>query len=73
MSILQEHPELGDLSTRQWEILSRLVVGERVPTIASELFISPSTVRNHLSMIFQRFGVHSQAELLGKLRQPKGD
>lgn len=66
------HPEFGELSTRQWEILSRLLEGERVPTIANELFISPSTVRNHLSMIFQRFGVHSQAELLEKLRQPPG-
>jgi PAS domain S-box-containing protein len=71
MPILQNHPELSDLSTRQWEILSRLLEGVRVPTIANELYISPSTVRNHLSMIFQRFGVHSQAELLEKLRSPE--
>ena len=73
MPVLQNHPELSQLSTRQWEILSRLLEGERVATIASELYISTSTVRNHLSMIFQRFGVHSQAELLEKLRQPKSD
>lgn len=73
MPMLVNHPELSELSTRQWEILTRLLEGERVATIASELYISTSTVRNHLSMIFQRFGVHSQAELLEKLRQPKTD
>ena len=70
---LQNHPEFGDLSTRQWEILNKLQAGDRVPTIAKELFISQSTVRNHLSTIFQHFGVHSQAELLERLRQPLGD
>jgi DNA-binding NarL/FixJ family response regulator len=39
-----------------------------VSTIAGELMISESTVRNHLSTIFQRFGVHSQAELIDKFR-----
>ena len=65
-----QHPELGQLSSRQWEVISRLLDGKRVPTIAKELFVSQSTVRNHLATIFQRFGVHSQAELLERLRQP---
>jgi DNA-binding NarL/FixJ family response regulator len=60
-------PEAAGLTPRQWEVLRRIVAGERVPTIASELYVSPSTVRNHLSAIFQRFGVHSQAELLARL------
>lgn len=70
-SELQDHPEVSGLSTRQWEILSRLLEGARVSTIAGELMISQSTVRNHLSTIFQRFGVHSQAELIDKFRQPR--
>jgi DNA-binding CsgD family transcriptional regulator/PAS domain-containing protein len=61
-------PQMGALSTRQWEVLSRLLNGDRVPTIATELFVSQSTVRDHLSAIFERFGVHSQAELLALLR-----
>ena len=64
-------PEMRTLSVRQWEVLSRLVRGERVPRIASELSVSPSTVRNHLSAIFRRFGVHSQAELLGVLAKTR--
>jgi DNA-binding CsgD family transcriptional regulator len=60
-------PQMRSLSGRQWEILSRLIRGERVSTIAATMFVSPSTVRNHLSAIFGRFGVHSQAELLALL------
>jgi DNA-binding CsgD family transcriptional regulator len=62
-------PEVSMLSPRQWEVLRRLASGQRVATIAAELFISQSTVRNHLSAIFDRFGVHSQAELLERLSQ----
>jgi DNA-binding CsgD family transcriptional regulator len=50
------------------EILNRILRGERPPTIAQELYLSPSTVRNHLSVIFRKFGVHSQPELIQKLR-----
>ncbi len=60
-------PEAAGLSPRQWEVLRRIVAGQRVTTIANDLFVSPSTVRNHLSAIFERFGVHSQAELLERL------
>jgi DNA-binding CsgD family transcriptional regulator len=57
-------PQLNTLSSRQWEVLSRLLRGQRVSTIAEALFVSESTVRNSLSTIFHKFGVHSQAELL---------
>jgi DNA-binding NarL/FixJ family response regulator len=61
-------PATAELSQRQWEIASRLVQGERVATIAAEMYLSRSTVRNHLSAIFQKFGVHSQPELLALWR-----
>lgn len=62
-------PEVAGLTARQWEVLSRLLLGDRVPTIASELFISQSTVRNHLSAMYERFGVHSQAEVIDLVRK----
>jgi DNA-binding CsgD family transcriptional regulator len=34
------------------------------------MYLSKSTVRNHLSVVYGKFGVHSQAELLAKLRNP---
>jgi diguanylate cyclase (GGDEF)-like protein len=61
------------LSSRQIEILKRLLGGERVPAIARELFLSQSTVRNHLSAIYRRLGVHSQEELLSLLRTKSGN
>jgi DNA-binding CsgD family transcriptional regulator/PAS domain-containing protein len=57
-----------DLSPRQWEIVSRLVRGQRVTTIAAEMYLSRSTVRNHLSAIYAKVGVHSQEELLALYR-----
>jgi DNA-binding CsgD family transcriptional regulator len=61
-------PHFAELTRRQREILIRLLNAERVSLIAAELYLSPSTVRNHLATIFGKFGVHSQAELLGVLR-----
>lgn len=62
-------PRLAEISPRQREILVRILEGQRVPTIARDLFLSASTVRNHLTFIFRRFGVHSQAELIEVLRR----
>lgn len=64
----EEHPQLNDLTSRQWEILVRLRRGDRVPIIARELHLSQATVRNHLAAIFSIFSVHSQGDLLALLR-----
>jgi PAS domain S-box-containing protein len=61
-------PGLSELTSRQWQILTRLLQGERVPTIARGMYLSPSTVRNHLSEIYKKLGVHSQAELIEKFQ-----
>jgi PAS domain S-box-containing protein len=61
-------PGLEYLSGRQWEIMTKLLAGERAPTIARTLHISQSTVRNTLSDIFAKLHVHSQEELLRVLR-----
>lgn len=65
----ERFPQMNSLSTRQWEVLSRLLRGERVPSIAKALYVSPSTIRNNLSEIFRIFDVHSQSELLSLLTQ----
>ena len=38
--------------------------GLRNPQIAQALYISPGTVRNHLSAIYRKLGVHSRHEAL---------
>ncbi|HEV3266816.1 MAG TPA: MEDS domain-containing protein [Acidimicrobiales bacterium] len=66
-------PGVDELSPRQWEVLTRLLHGERVPRIAEDLFLSQSTIRNHLADIFKKLGVHSQEELLDLFRGARGD
>ncbi len=56
------------LSERESQILGYVADGYRVATIARALFISPSTVRNHLSAVFKKLGVANQAELLERLK-----
>jgi DNA-binding CsgD family transcriptional regulator len=68
---LTKFDQMGSLSGREWEVLTRLLSGERVASIARVLFVSQSTIRNNLSSIFRKFGVHSQAELLTLLAHPK--
>lgn len=67
MPTSMEMPEIGELSTREYEIVVRLARGERVAMIARALFLSESTVRNHLTSVYRKFGVGSQNELLDRL------
>jgi two-component system response regulator DesR len=56
----KEHP----LSEREIEILRLAKRGLPNPQIAQALHISPGTVRNHLSAIYRKLGVHSRHEAL---------
>ncbi|MGZ4608671.1 MAG: LuxR C-terminal-related transcriptional regulator [Actinomycetes bacterium] len=69
--VLADMPELATLTSREWETLSLLAEGGRVPSIAATLGLSQSTVRNHLSAIFRKVNVGSQAELLARLQQSR--
>ena len=64
---------LDDLSPREREVLALVLDGYRVSTIARSMYLSPSTVRNHLSAIFRKFGVKSQAELVEELHRAEVD
>ena len=66
------HPELAELSAREREVLALLLGGDRVAAIASQLFISPHTVRNHLKSLFRKVGVRNQAELISRVRELGG-
>jgi DNA-binding CsgD family transcriptional regulator len=66
-------PGVSELPERQREVIVRLARGERVGTIAARMYLSPNTVRNHLSAVFKKFGVHSQQDLLVLLRGEEDD
>jgi PAS domain S-box-containing protein len=67
-SVPLHHPELNTLSPREAEVLSLLVAGDRVPTIAERLHISQHTVRNHLKSMYRKLGVGTQSELIELIR-----
>jgi PAS domain S-box-containing protein len=60
-------PAGSELSARQTEIVARLVAGQSTSDIAAAMFLSTSTVRNHLTATYRKFGVHSQSQLLAAL------
>lgn len=57
-------PPFDGLSARQQEIARLVLEGMRVSTISDLLALAPSTVRNHLSAVFRKAGVHSQAQFI---------
>lgn len=58
---------LPELSKREQQIAKQAVSGLTYKQIASALFISPETVRNHLRRIYRKLGINSKAELIHRL------
>ena len=61
-------PGINMLTTRELEIVGRLLDGDRVPAIAVRLFLTQSTVRNYLAAVFAKVGVNSQQQLVNLFR-----
>lgn len=53
-----------ELTRREYEVLQLLAQGQSNSAIADQLFVSEKTVRNHLSLIFDKLGVSSRAEAI---------
>lgn len=60
---------LRQLSRREREILGRLVEGRSNKEIAAELFIAEQTVRNHISVIYDKIGVDDRAQAVRLARE----
>jgi DNA-binding NarL/FixJ family response regulator len=59
--------ELKSLTTREHEILKLLAKGYMYKEIADHLAISMSTVRTHVSAVYEKLHVHSRTEAAMKL------
>lgn len=68
-----EGPEaLAQLTGRERQIVDGLVAGRTNAEIAASLFISDKTVRNALTRIFEKLGVHSRTQAMALLRDGGG-
>ena len=57
---------IESLSNREKEILEQLSKGKMYKEIASELFISPETVRKHVYHIYEKLHVTNRIEAVNK-------
>jgi DNA-binding NarL/FixJ family response regulator len=64
----QQQAAFPELSERECEVLSLLAEGRSNPDIARKLFLSPKTVRNHVSNIFTKLQVADRAQAIIKAR-----
>jgi DNA-binding NarL/FixJ family response regulator len=62
-------PAFPQLSDREREILNLLAQGYKNAEIASTLNLSPKTVRNHVSTIFDKLQVADRAEAIVRARE----
>jgi DNA-binding NarL/FixJ family response regulator len=58
----------AQLSDREQEVLALLADGKTNPEIAENLFLSPKTVRNHVSNIFTKLQVADRAHAIARAR-----
>jgi DNA-binding NarL/FixJ family response regulator len=49
------------LTGRESEVLQRLVAGDSIATVAKSLYMSESTVKTHVSKVYDKLGVHNRA------------
>jgi DNA-binding NarL/FixJ family response regulator len=60
----QDEQGLGSLTAREREVLNLLSRGHSNREIAEELAITNKTVKNHLSRVYEKIGVHSRSEAI---------
>ena len=72
-ALIRPDADLSHLGSRELKIVSLLMAGDRVSSIARALLLSEGTVRNHLSSVFGKLGVGTQQELIELLRPTPAD
>ena len=55
---------LRELSGRERQILGQIVKAKRIAAIAEELGIAEQTVRNHISNLYAKLGIHDRLQIV---------
>lgn len=63
-SLGQQGNPMSELTAREFEVLRLFVSGQAPEQMATALHLSPKTVANNLSLIKQKLGVRTSAELM---------
>ena len=60
----EPHPQLGDLTEREREMVAWVATGRSNAEIAEKLVVSPDTVRTHVSRAMVKLGARDRAQLV---------
>ena len=66
--LLENYPELTELSKREMEVFAQLLTDKTQQQIAEELFISHSSVHFHCKNIYRKLNINSRKQLLIKYK-----
>jgi DNA-binding NarL/FixJ family response regulator len=64
-----ENPKIGDISARKREIMELVVEGLSNAQIAGRLYLSESTIKQHLRAVYKELGVHNRTEAAKMMRE----
>ena len=67
-----ETPKIGELSARKREILELLIEGLSNAEIAGRLYLSESTIKQHLRAAYKVLGVHNRTQAARTMRNHAG-
>lgn len=62
-------PAAAKLSTREWEVMDLLRQGKSTDEVAARLFVSPTTVRVHVSSVLRKLAVRDRKSAFRLLEQ----
>ena len=65
----KENPKIGDLTARQREILEMVVEGLSNAQIAGRLYLSESTIKQHLRAVYKELGVRNRTQAAKAMRE----
>jgi DNA-binding NarL/FixJ family response regulator len=65
---LRKSPAAGKLSSREWEVMEMLSQGHSTDEVAKRLFVSPTTVRVHVSAVLRKLRVKDREAAFRVLR-----